>query len=188
MGMPLRHFNALDLGPIIFSQQSKSTLTNFGVVKQRNSNSIKRYFNLKNSFWKGVMVDIQNNQLNHYTLQAKNTVSPAKLKHVFSELLKLHGNEFNLKNFRSLSQKGHSVIWNENEQLVSLNIVIDKSKKCNITLKKAHSKSSKKNRQLDPKAISALEPFLGKNFQSINPLQIASDSETETQLDNLLSN
>lgn len=187
VGMPLKHFNALNLGPIIFSQKQKSTLTNFGVVKLSTS-SIKRYFELKNNIWEGVMIDIQDNKLNQYTLQGEKKVTSKELKNVFSELLRLHGNEFNLKNFRSLSQKGYSVVWHEKGQLISLNIVIDKNKQCNITLKKAFTKSSKKVRQLDPTAVAALEPYLGKNFQNINSAQIVSDSNVDLQLDNLLSN
>lgn len=187
IGMTLNSFNALNLGTFIPNQKRKSALTSYGLV-HLDSSSTKRYFNLKDKFWEGVLVEMKNNSLSQFTLQGKATIRKNQLQDIFSDLLRVHGVTFSLSNYRSLSKKGYSVIWHDQEQLVSLNITIDQHQKCNVSLKKALTTQQNKPQKLNENAIVALEPILGKDFHKLEPFQIAQDSKVESQLDNLLSN
>jgi hypothetical protein len=186
LGMSLNAFNALSLGTFIPNQKRKSALTSYGLV-HLDSSATKRFFNLKGNIWEGILVEMKNNKVSQFTLQGTTDIDQNKLQDVFSDLLRMHGVTFSLNNYRSLSKKGYSVIWHDQNQLVSLNITIDKHKKCAVSLKKAISTQQVKAPKLNENAIVALEPLLGKDFHKLEPFQIATgDNNIKENIDNQL--
>ena len=186
IGMPINSFNALNLGEFVYSQNRKTALTSYGLV-YLDSLSVRRYFQMNDQIWKGVLVEIQNDKIQEFTLQGGAKVSKAQLQEIFSDLLRIHGVKFNLKNYRSLSRKGYSVIWRQQGQLVSMNLTIDKNNEYTISLKKTHSDDGPKQQHFQENAILALEPILGKGFHKLDPSQIA-DRRADQTLDDLLAN
>jgi len=176
--MPLKNLNALSMGSYISTQKKKAALTEHGLITM-NTASLKRYFKLKDPLWKGVMVEIQNNQVKEYSLQGYTKIGKQKLKDIFSDLIRMHGTQFNLSNFRSLSKKGYSILWHHQKQLVSLNVISGRDQKCSISLKKAKSVDKPKFTRSEG-AILALEPYLGKGFHRLDPFQIAGESNTQS--------
>jgi len=191
IGMPLKEFNLLNLGPFIYSQDRETKMTKQGVIKL-DSTSLKRYFALESKVWKGIMVEIKNDQVKEYMLQGFPTIDKDKLQLIFSDLLRLHGTKFNLGSFKALSKSGYSVIWDQNEQFVSLNITLSKDQSCSISLKKARHHTTRKSEALNDEAIAMLEPFLGKDFYKIDSFQIVDRNKKnkllDKEIDKLLTN
>jgi len=186
VGMSISSLNSLALGPSINSQKSKSIITSFGISKM-DLPSIKKYFPLMSKVWRGMQVTLQNNEVNGYILQSKSKINESNLQNIFSGLLKLHGVKLNLTHYQSFSKKGYSVIWHHQNQMVSLNIIIEQSNQYNISLKKTYTTEKVSERYLNKNAIVALAPIFGKDLFNLTANQVA-DGRTNEDLESFLSN
>lgn len=189
LGMSLNNFNALNLGAFLPNQKRRTALTNYGLVFL-DSSATKRYFDLKDRIWGGVMVEMKNNSISGFTLLGTETIHYSELQDIFSHLLSQHGVTFSLSHYQALSKKGYSITWHNQDELVSLNITFDKNQKCKVSLKKNITDEPAPAQSLEPKAIAALQPILGKDFHKLEPFQVASGESKnglENQLNDLLN-
>jgi len=175
-GMPLKEFNSLNLGPHISKQKRNVAITNYGLINL-DSNSLTRYFSLNDTLWTGVLVEMKNDELREYSLMGTTEINKQNLQDIFSDLIRVHGVNFELKDHRSLSKKGYSVIWHHENQMVALNILIDKKEIYKISIKNARNLTKKEdNLSLKEDAILALQPFLGESFHRLDPFQVANNN------------
>lgn len=138
VGMTTQDFNKLHLGKAVTPQAKNSILTSYG-IRNIDTPTLNTYFNLKNHLWKGLKVEVKNNQIQNFNLQSKLTKSTKVIQDSFSDLMRLHGTNFKLKNFKSFSKNGDRFVWYQNKTIVYLSIVEHQNNQYNITIKKSFS-------------------------------------------------
>jgi len=174
VGMTTQDFNKLHLGKAVTPQAKSSILTSYG-IRNIDTPILNTYFNLKNHLWKGLKVEVKNNQIQNFTLQSKLTKSTKVIQNSFSDLMRLHGTNFKLKNFKSFSKNGDRFVWYQNKTIVYLSIVEHQNNQYNITIKKSFSETKPQGPEATQFMIASLKPILGKSIKALSDFHLANN-------------